>query len=180
MSSMQPLPELEKWWENKDPWNYEKHADDEKRKGMLLYAIPRKDYKRVLDIGCGNGFITKHLPGKEIIGADVSANAIQHARENSQGCPHIKYLQHSIFDLPFLGRSHTFDLIVITGVFYPQYIAKSEKLIYAIVDDLLINGGILVSCHIDAWYTCRFPYVTLLREYYEYREYNHILEVYVK
>ena len=180
MNTLQDLQELEAWWVSKDPWNYEENGDDEKRKGMLLYAIPRKEYRRVLDIGCGNGFITRHLPGREIIGVDVSANAIRHARESSRGFPHIQYRQHSIFEMPVKDWSRSFDLIVVTGVLYPQYIASAEKLIYAIIDELLMDGGILVSCHIDAWYTSRFPYVTLLREYYPYRDYNHVLEVYMK
>jgi len=74
MNTLQDLQELEAWWVSKDPWNYEENGDDEKRKGMLLYAIPRKEYRRVLDIGCGNGFITRHLPGREIIGVDVDIN----------------------------------------------------------------------------------------------------------
>ena len=180
MNILQPIDDLEKWWENPDPWGYENNPDDMNRKAMLLSVLPKKQYQKVLDLGCGNGFVTTRLPGKEIIGVDVSANAIRHAKDRSKEFPHIQYLQHSIFDLPDLGWSASFDLIIITGVLYPQYIGKSEKLAYIILDDLLKKNGHLVSCHIEEWYQCRFPYITLHRDYYPYREYVHILEVYVK
>lgn len=178
MGNLQSKEELDRWYENPDPWNYEKSLEDLNRRAILLSVIPRKKYKKVLDIGCGNGFITNYLPGEKIIGIDISSQAIEHAKKNASS--HIEYFSHSIFDLPFLGWENTFDLIVITGILYPQYIGQSENLIYTIIDDLLINGGILISCHIEEWYSARFPYVTLHREYYSYREYVHLLEVYLK
>ncbi|MGB9697806.1 MAG: class I SAM-dependent methyltransferase [Thermodesulfobacteriota bacterium] len=178
MDVLQNKEELEKWYENPDPWGYEKNPEDLNRKAILLSAIPKKPYKKVLDIGCGNGFITNSLPGEKIIGIDISSRAIEYAKRTCP--PHIEFFPYSIFDLPFLGWGKDFDLIVITGVLYPQYIGNSEKLIYTIIDDLLICRGILVCCHIEEWYSARFPYITLHREYYSYREYVHILEVYLK
>jgi predicted TPR repeat methyltransferase len=178
MRRLQPLEELEEFYQKRDPWNYQDTADDATRKAMLLSVLPERSFERVLDIGCGDGFVTECLPGDQIIGVDVSANAIMHAKE--KGMPHIEFLQHSLFDLPALGWGQGFDLIVITGVLYPQYIGDSEMLVYTIVDDLLKPGGCLVSCHIEDWYRARFPYITTHREYYAYREYFHLLEVYTK
>jgi len=178
MKHLQPIAELEKWWEKEDPWNYNQNPDDQNRRAMLLSLLPKKQYERILDIGCGDGFITSRLPGREVIGVDVSTNAIQQAQKNS--LPHIQYQLCSLFDLPTMGWAQNFDLIVITGVLYPQYIGDSELLAYLIIDNLLQSTGHLVSCHIDEWYSSRFPYVTLHREFYPYREFNHILEVYQK
>jgi predicted TPR repeat methyltransferase len=178
MKHLQPLQELETWWERPDPWEYENNPDDLNRRAMLLSVLPRKKYKRILDIGCGNGFVTHRLPGEEIIGIDVSANAIHHARESAP--PHIQYHPHSLFQLPHLKWKQEFDLIVITGVLYPQYIGRSNRLVYLILDDLLKTEGDLVCCHIEEWYGSRFPYVTLSRDFYPYREYVHVLEVYRK
>lgn len=178
MGVLQSIEELEKWYEKPDPWDYENNPDDLRRRAMLLSILPEKKYKKILDIGCGDGFVTVRLPGEEIIGIDISANAIGHARKNA--LPHIKYHQCSLFDLPGLGWGQSFDLIVITGVLYPQYVGNSESLAYIIVDDLLQPGGHLVSCHIEEWYRARFPYITLECEYYPYREYTHVLEVYLK
>lgn len=178
MDRLQPLSELEKWWEKPDPWEYESTADDINRRAMILSVLPQKKYKKILDIGCGNGFVTQRLPGEEIVGVDISANAIRHAQ--TAGLAHIRYYPYSLFDLPDLHWTQSFDLIVITGVLYPQYIGKSQRLVYTILDELLSPGGDLVSCHIDEWYESRFPYCILRREYYPYREYIHLLEVYKK
>ncbi|MGQ9847755.1 MAG: class I SAM-dependent methyltransferase [Bacteroidales bacterium] len=178
MNKIQTKNELEKLYEIPDPWDYEKNPEDLNRKAILLSVIPKKKYLKVLDIGCGNGFITRNLPGDEVIGIDISEKAINHARQISP--QHIRYFPHSLFDLPFLGFGQSFDLIVITGVLYPQYIGDSERLVYVIIDDLLKPGGHLISCHIEEWYSIRFPYITLHREYYSYREYVHLIEVYLK
>jgi len=179
-SVLQPLEELEKWWEKPDPWNYENNLSDLNRRAMLDSVLPKKQYKRVLDIGCGDGFMTARLPGEEIIGVDVSKKAIQQAEKKNNDLKHIRFYAHSLFDLPTLQWDQSFDLILITGVLYPQYIAQGEMLAYAIIDNLLKPGGHLISCHIDEWYHSRFPYITLSRTYYSYREYSHILEVYLK
>ncbi|MBZ5588312.1 MAG: class I SAM-dependent methyltransferase [Acidobacteriia bacterium] len=175
---VQSRDELEEWWKDPDPWGYESTDADHTRRALLLAAIPKRHFLRVLDIGCGNGFVTERLPGDRVVGIDISSNAIAHA--NKRRSPKVSYECHSLFALPELGWSEPFDLIVITGVLYPQYIGRSERLVYAIIDDLLTQGGNLVSCHIDEWYQTRFPYVTLSREYYTYREYTHVLEVYAK
>jgi predicted TPR repeat methyltransferase len=180
MKNLQPLEELERWWEKPDPWDYEKNPEDINRRAMLLASLPKKKYARILDIGCGNGFVTNRLPGEEIIGIDISANAIKHANKNKPS--HIQYFQSSLFQLSEISylKDSQYDLIVITGVLYPQYIGESNRLVYLIIDNFLRVYGDLVCCHIEDWYTSRFPYVTISRDFYPYREYIHLLEVYRK
>lgn len=86
----------------------------------------------------------------------------------------------SLFDLAHTEWTQHFDLIVITGILYPQYIGEGFLLASSIIDDLLMPGGHLVSAHIMEWYKFKFPYITISREYYQYREYTHVLEVYEK
>lgn len=180
MNIIQKIEEIEKFWEDPDPWNYENNPDDLKRRALLLSLLSKDKYKKILDIGCGNGFVTVNLPGDEIIGIDISTNAINHAKNRSKGLDHIKYFRASLFDLVEYNWDRAFDLIVITGVLYPQYIGHSELLVYLIIDNMLQVGGHLVTCHIEEQYNARFPYITLRREYYPYREFSHILEVYLK
>jgi trans-aconitate methyltransferase len=174
---LQPIDDLEEWHKKDDPWGYENNPEDIKRRDILLSEIPERSYKNVLDIGCGQGFVTKRLPGDRIIGVDVSQEAIKKAQvfENER----IKFIQGSLFQLNkiFTGK---FDLIIITGVLYPQYVGNSLTLVYRIFDKLLEASGILVSVHINDWYKARFPYLLLDVFSYDYREYIHRLEVYVK
>jgi 2-polyprenyl-3-methyl-5-hydroxy-6-metoxy-1,4-benzoquinol methylase len=179
---LQPLAELEKFYSDNDPWGYENNADDIKRKNIILSEIPDRKYQNVLDIGCGHGFLTRELPGNKITGVDISINAIAQAKltqgkENTH--QHINFTHSSIFDLTS-KLSGSYDLILITGVLYSQYIGDSKNLIYKILDKFLVNDGILVCSHINEWYKLRFPYLMLENYYFEYREYTQCLEVYVK
>ena len=60
MTKIQDLKELEEWHKQQDPWSYENDPEDLKRKNILLSEIPAGTYDNVLDIGCGQGFITRH------------------------------------------------------------------------------------------------------------------------
>lgn len=180
MGQIQPVQDIEEWFKKPDPWGYEQHPDDAKRRAILKSLLEGRDYGRVLDIGCGDGFITRVLPGKEIIGVDISKNAVSQARANSAGLSHIRYEACSLFDLPLPGFEDSFDLIVVTGVLYPQYIGEGDLMAFTLLDLMLKSGGVMVSCHIDAWYNFRFPYITFHREYYRYREYTHLLEAFFK
>lgn len=174
---LQAHDELEAWHRADDPWGFETHPDDARRKAVLLAELPRRPYENVLDIGCGQGFVTRDLPGRRILGVDVSAEAVARARRHCS--ERLRFETASLFDLePSIGAP--FDLVVVTGVLYPQYIGKATTLVYDIVDRLLADDGILVSVHIDAWLEARFPYLMVDQHLYPYREYTHRLEVYVK
>lgn len=174
---IQKKEELEQWHNNEDPWGYNSNADDLVRKNILLSEIPEKTYKKVLDIGCGQGFITKDLPGKIIYGVDISQSAIDFA--NKITSDRVQFKQGSIFEIDKLFDIK-FDLIIITGVLYSQYIGKSSNLIYLLIDKILEDDGILISVHINEWYSSQFPYFKVKQLYYDYREFTHNLEIYSK
>ena len=174
---IQSKEELEDWYSGADPWGYFNNSQDAIRKARILSAIPQFNYENVLDIGCGNGFLTNELPGKQVIGLEISEKAVQWANEHA--APNARYIAGSLFDLPDL-QLPPMDLIVITGVLYPQYIGNSHRLVYILIDNLIKPGGILLCSHIYEWYKIRFPYLTISREYFAYRDHSQVLEVYVK
>jgi len=174
---IQKKDELDQWHNSEDPWGYNDNKDDVIRKEILLSEIPDKTYKKVLDIGCGQGFITKDLPGEIIYGVDISDSAINYANKFSN--EKLKFKQGSIFEIDKLFEEK-FDLVLITGVLYPQYINKSSNLIYLLIDKVLEENGILISVHINEWYQMQFPYLKIKQLYYDYRQYTHNLEIYSK
>lgn len=174
---LQPLDELERWHGISDPWGYELTHDDAYRKAILLSELPQRHYRRVLDIGCGQGFITRDLPGEEIIGIDISSNAIRFAAQHANR--KTRYVRGSILELDGIVTGE-FDLIVITGVVYPQYIGHALNLVYDSICKLLADDAILICVHIDAWYQARFPLLRLREHFYPYKEHTHRLEVYIK
>jgi SAM-dependent methyltransferase len=82
MAGMQTPNQIEDWYRDHDPWGYETNPDDIRRRSILLSELPRGQYQRVLDIGCGEGFVTHSLPGNEVLGIDVSLNALSLMQRN--------------------------------------------------------------------------------------------------
>jgi len=85
------------------------HWDDEVRAlERTLAALPPR---RTLDVACGTGFLTRHLPG-EITGLDQSASMLEIA---SARLPDAGFVQSDALRLPFADG--TFDR-VFTAHFY--------------------------------------------------------------
>lgn len=179
---LQSVAELDAFYAKADPWGYQHHPDDRRRQAELLGLLPERHYGRVLDIGCGDGFVTFSLPGDEVTGVDISPRAIGLARAAAagrQGGGRFRFLAASLFDLDLLHLGQ-FDLVVVTGVLYPQYIGNAVSVARLRIDGLLVAGGILATCHIREWNPPRFPYTRLDAALYPYRERTHQLEIYRK
>jgi demethylmenaquinone methyltransferase/2-methoxy-6-polyprenyl-1,4-benzoquinol methylase len=73
-----------------------------------LEALPPA---KTLDVACGTGFLTRHLPG-EIVGLDQSESMLEEARRQA---PNATYLAGDALSLPFEDDSF---VRVFTGHFY--------------------------------------------------------------
>ena len=177
---LQDKDALEELYTQHDPWGYENNPDDLRRRAELLSLISGLRPQRTLDIGCGDGFITFSLPGAQVIGVDIAENAIGIAHSVQKNRPdgaRFLFKACSIFNLDEIFPPQTFDLIVITGVLYQQYIGDAKSVVRLLIDRLLVPGGILVCCHIEDWYKPFFCYTTIDQAKYPYRNYTHLLEV---
>ncbi len=103
---MQTKEELESFYNENDPWKYQNNPDDINRKFQIIETIRPQRFKRALDIGCGEGWITKDLPADEIFGIELSDNASTRFPSN------VKRI-----DKP----EGKYDLIICTGCLYKQY-----------------------------------------------------------
>jgi 2-polyprenyl-3-methyl-5-hydroxy-6-metoxy-1,4-benzoquinol methylase len=178
MGLLQDKGELEDFYSSSDPWSYDTTTDDHARIEMLISELPKRPFERVLDIGCGNGFLTSQLPGKEIVGIDVSEKALGWARKRCQESRYSFY-RTGIFELS-ADKLGTFDLIVVTGVLYPQYIGHALELARIKINEVLRPSGMLVHAHIFGWFKGGFRYDNISTHVYKYREYHHLLETYQK
>jgi 2-polyprenyl-3-methyl-5-hydroxy-6-metoxy-1,4-benzoquinol methylase len=85
---------------------------------------------RVLDLGCGNGSLSKQiaLQGYEVIGVEDSASGVEVARKTIPEC---QFIYASIYDLPFAELEHSFDVVlaaeVIEHLLYPKELLKAAK-----------------------------------------------------
>jgi ubiquinone/menaquinone biosynthesis C-methylase UbiE len=98
---------------------------------------------RTLDVACGTGWMTQHLPG-EIVGLDASESMLEIARER---VPHGEFVVGDALSLPFEDR--VFDRLV-TGHFYghleeperSRFLAEARRVAgeILVVDSALHDG----------------------------------------
>jgi len=77
----------------------------------LVETIASLPPARTLDVACGTGFLTRHIPG-DVVGFDQSPSMLEIAREQA---PNATYVQGDALALPF--DDGAFDRIL-TGHFY--------------------------------------------------------------
>ena len=73
-----------------------------------MKLVPKE---KVLDIGCGTGFLFPHLSEKVglVVGLDVSHVALQEAKKRTKGFPNIFLVRADADNTPFLD--HFFDKV---------------------------------------------------------------------
>jgi SAM-dependent methyltransferase len=180
--AIQSRHDLERLYRDPDPFKDEKNPNSAKRRDFLISEIPSGPYQRTLDIGCGNGFITRALPGDAVVGLDIAAAAVEAAKQHPQNnVSRLSFRQGTLFHLEaLLADNGPFDLVVLSNILYPQYIGFAKAFVYQQVDAILAQGGTLVCCHDDALYRARFPYLMLREQFFVYEGKTLRLEVYHK
>jgi ubiquinone/menaquinone biosynthesis C-methylase UbiE len=78
---------------------------------QLFAAIAALPPTRTLDVACGTGFLTRHLPGS-VVGLDQSARMLDEAAKQA---PHAMFVQGDALALPFANDSFG---RLFTGHFY--------------------------------------------------------------
>lgn len=88
-----------------DRWNNHIHYHP-----ILLSAVPT-GAKRILDLGCGEGLLTRALAAgdAEVVGLDRDEPAIELARRHTDQ-PNVRYVVGDMLDPPFEGE--TFDAVL--------------------------------------------------------------------
>lgn len=131
---MQPISEIEKSYENPDPWGYKTNPDDIYRRRVIRFAAmmhishDKAFFERALDIGAGEGWITEYLPAFERHGFEVSEQA---ASRFPEGVVRAK---------PPTGK---YDLVVGTGIWYRHYdLALFMNLIKEHASDKVLICGV--------------------------------------
>jgi ubiquinone/menaquinone biosynthesis C-methylase UbiE len=112
-------PEYDDWWlgtglhadRDRPGWEEEVEA--------LLGALAALPPARTLDVACGTGFLTRHLPG-EVVGLDQSASMLEIAQAR---VPHAVFVRGDAIELPF--PDEVFDR-VFTGHFY-GHLEEAER-----------------------------------------------------
>ena len=103
--------------------------------------------RRVLDVGCGTGLVTRAYAGRvaRVVAVDVSSGLIRRARTNLAACANVALVQADAVRLPF--RDHSFDHILFCGVV--PYLTRDE--LYAALREMkrACKRGAAFSCAIS-------------------------------
>jgi len=90
-------PEYDDWWLGHGLFAERDRPGWEREVDALTAALAALPPARTLDVACGTGFLTRHLPG-EVVGLDQSASMLEEAR---RAAPHASYVQGEGLELPF-------------------------------------------------------------------------------
>ncbi len=156
---MQEKSSLEDWYKEEDPWGYRKNPDDIRRKEIILSKLRGfGQFDRALDIGAGEGFITEGLLASTIHAIEWSDNA-------SERLPEIVERVEK--------PEGEYDLVIATGVLYPQYDWKTiHKWIKESASDIIL------TCSIKEWEIPLEGFKIVHEEEFEYGDYTQTLKLY--
>lgn len=133
---MQPFNEIEQHYEKPDPWGYKNSADDHRRRELITniaalfgqFEAGVHPFRRALDIGAGEGWVTSMLPAGELHGYELSNNAA------ARFPPAVKRVS------PPEGK---YDLVTACGVWYPHYNwPHFQQLVRAHASNIVLVSGI--------------------------------------
>ena len=85
----------------------------------LLRYVNLKGNQNYLEVGCGNGHVSKHLARKyhlKVTGTDVDPEMIQFAKENIDDISHIRFLEMNATKMPF--EDNEFDIVLSFGIMH--------------------------------------------------------------
>lgn len=135
-----------------DPWlsASPRYRYQQRKYDTLISLLPNRPFKRVLDVGCGTGQLTRRLAplAGETIGLDVAPAALELARSQSGQYANLHFAQCDALAL-HPARFGEFDLVVIADVLYylePLDDAILKRLAHQIAG-LLAPGGHCLLAH---------------------------------
>lgn len=99
--------------------------------------------KAVLDIACGEGYGSAILAGRaaRVTGADVSIEAVEHARRTYSSCGALNFVQASATELPFPDA--TFDVVVSFETI--EHLSEQERMVSELRRVLRTDGLLILS-----------------------------------
>jgi predicted TPR repeat methyltransferase len=91
---------MDSLWKRGDPWDLENSDYELDRCAELLKMLEGRRYERVLEIGCGAGYLTRMLTAHadHIVALDISQTAIGRARSLDTGQTKVDFRVANIMD----------------------------------------------------------------------------------
>ncbi|GAA4724440.1 hypothetical protein GCM10023216_13060 [Isoptericola chiayiensis] len=126
-----------------DPWGFETRWYEERKRAVLLAALPRPRFRHGLEIGCSTGVLTAELAHRcdRVTGVDIADAPLDRARRRLGDTVELLRL-----DTPARWPDGTYDLIVLSEVLYYYDRADLDTAVDRTVATL-DDDGVVVACH---------------------------------
>ena len=129
-------------WASADP----RYVYQQRKYDVLIGLLPKRPYARALDLGAGLGLLSRKLAAHadEVVGIDISANAMAQASLAHADLPQISFAQGDVLDLPE-SLDGGFDLLVVADTLYylpPPLQDATLKVLAQRLARLLRPGGV--------------------------------------
>ncbi len=139
---------FERRYSKPDPWHYQTSPYEQLKYQRTLEILPKRDYKKILEIGCSEGIFTQKIAGfsQEVLGVDISTTALKRAK---QRCAHLTNVHFQHIDIVKDEIENGFDLIFCAEVLY--YLGQREvlqKICEKLVGSLTAEGYLVL---VNAW-----------------------------
>ncbi len=130
---------------NGDPWGFDTRWYEQRKRAVLLGALPRRGYEHALELGCSTGALTAALADRceRVTAVDFAQAALDAARERIGDRESVELRQAA---LPAEWPDGAFDLIVLSELGYYWDAADLERAIDRMLRSLR-PGGHIVACH---------------------------------
>jgi len=129
-----------------DPYGLRSRWYEERKRALLLAALPQRHYRRAYEPGCGTGELTLALSRRcdEVLASDLSERAVAIARERTKGSRNVTVEQHALPD-DWPVDAGRFDLIVVSELGY--FLDAAAMRDFARCCEMSLDAdGTLLSC----------------------------------
>ncbi len=128
-----------------DPWGFDSRWYEERKRAVLLAALPWRRYRSTFEAGCATGALTAELAARSdrVLAVDLAPAALERARRRLGAGAHVELRRAT---LPGDWPDGEFDLVVLSEVAYYWGGADLDRGLTAAVASLSSDGH-LVACH---------------------------------
>lgn len=129
-----------------DPYSVRTRWYEQRKRALLMAALPRPRYRRAYEPGCGVGELTLDLAARcdSVLASDFSEQAVQVATRRTGALPHVR-VERQRLPADWPRDALPFDLIVLSEVAY--FLDEgSVRQLAACCARSLVADGTLVAC----------------------------------
>lgn len=125
-----------------DPWHLQNSYYEQRKRDIVMAALPRRRFRRAFEPGCATGLLTERLAARcdEVNAWDVTESALTQARARV-GSDAVRLEQRRI---PEDWPDGEFDLVALSEV---GYYCEDLPLLVRRINASLAADGVLLACH---------------------------------